>query len=40
MAEMGYTATHIAPENFGAFIQAEYARWGSVVRAANIQSVD
>lgn len=40
MAEMGYTATHIAPEDFGAFIQSEYARWGSVVRAANIQSVD
>ncbi|PZQ02861.1 MAG: hypothetical protein DI587_01895 [Variovorax paradoxus] len=40
MAEMGYTATHIAPENFGAFIQTEYARWGGVVRAAHIQAVD
>ncbi len=40
MAEMGYTATTVAPENFAAFIGSEYDRWGAVVRAANIQSVD
>jgi tripartite-type tricarboxylate transporter receptor subunit TctC len=40
MAELGYTATNVPPESFGAFIQTEYARWGSVVRAAHIQAVD
>lgn len=40
MAEMGYTATTVAPRDFGAFIKSEYDRWGAVVRAANIRAED
>ncbi|MBO9676647.1 MAG: tripartite tricarboxylate transporter substrate binding protein [Acidovorax sp.] len=40
MAEMGYTATSVAPRDFGGFIQSEYDRWGAVVRAANIRVED
>jgi tripartite-type tricarboxylate transporter receptor subunit TctC len=39
MAEIGYTPSNIEPRDFGAFVQAENARWGTVVKAANI-SVD
>lgn len=39
MAEIGYTPSNIKPRDFGAFVQAENARWGVVVKAANI-SVD
>jgi tripartite-type tricarboxylate transporter receptor subunit TctC len=38
MAEMGYTATSVAPRDFGGFIKSEYDRWGAVVRAANIRA--
>jgi tripartite-type tricarboxylate transporter receptor subunit TctC len=37
MAEMGYTATAVAPRDFGGFIKSEFERWGSVVRTANIR---
>lgn len=37
MADLGYTATAVRPEDFGAFIKSEYDRWGGVVRGAGIQ---
>jgi len=37
MAEIGYTPSTIEPREFGAFVQAENARWGTVVKAANIR---
>lgn len=40
MAEMGYTATKVAPRDFAAFVKSEYDRWGGVVRAANIRVED
>lgn len=40
MAERGYTATNVAPKDFGHFIKSEYERWGTVVRSANIRVED
>lgn len=37
MAEIGYVPSTINPKAFGAFMQAESARWGEVVKAANIK---
>lgn len=37
LAEIGYTPSNIEPRDFGAFVRAENARWGAVVKAANIQ---
>lgn len=37
MTEMGYTPFKDDPSNFGAFVKAENARWGEVVKAANIR---
>lgn len=37
MASIGYTPSNIQPREFAAFVQAENARWGTVVKAANIK---
>lgn len=37
MTEIGYTPSNIEPRDFGAFVKSENARWGAVVKAANIK---
>lgn len=34
--DLGTETRAMDPDSFGAFLQAEYKRWGDIIRSANI----